>query len=299
MKFLPKDKTALLVVLIGMGMLIWWWWYPVIRVFILGFKQAGLMYLEETWLGLDHFKELVSAKIFRKVITNTLYYALLTVPAQMVLGLLISMSIDKIKNKAFRRTSVLSFYAPYVLPIVAVGIVWKFLYHPSGFGMFNFLLGKIGLKGIAWLQDYRTALPAIAIMAVWKRVGYVIILYLAGLQAIPKVYYEAAEIDGVNVWRKFRSITLPLLSSTTLFVIVTSTINAFLMFEPTYIMTLTESAGRGGPNNATNVMMYYVYSNAFGNDRLGYASAAVTILFFMVLGVTFLQFRFIRTRFEY
>jgi multiple sugar transport system permease protein len=299
MKFLPKDKTALLVVLIGMGMMIWWWWYPVIRVFILGFKQAGLMYLEETWLGLDNFKELFNSKIFKKVIANTLYYTLLTVPAQMVLGLLISMSIDKIRNRVFRRTSVLSFYAPYVLPIVAVGIVWKFLYHPSGFGMFNFLLGKIGAKEISWLQDSRTALPAIAIMVVWKRVGYVIILYLAGLQAIPKVYYEAAEIDGANVWRKFRSITLPLLSSTTLFIIVTSTINAFLMFEPTYIMTLTESAGRGGPDNATNVMMYYVYSNAFGNDRLGYASAAVTILFFMVLGVTFLQFRFIRTRFEY
>lgn len=299
MKLLPEDKTALLVVLIGMAVLIWWWWYPVTRTFILGFKQAGLMYLEEPWIGLVHYKELFSSKIFKKVITNTLYFVALTVPAQMVLGLAISTTIDKIKNAAFRRLNILFFYAPYVLPIVAIGIVWKFLYHPSDFGMFNFLLSKIGLKGLRWLQDARIALPSIAIMVIWKRVGYIIILYLAGLQAIPKVFYEAAEIDGANAWHKFRTITLPLLSSTTLFVVVTSTINAFMMFEATYIMTFTESAGRGGPDNATNVMMYYIYSNAFGNDRMGYASAAATILFLMVMGVTFLQFRFIRTRFEY
>ena len=165
--------------------------------------------------------------------------------------------------------------------------------------MFNFLLSKIGLEGLRWLEDPRIALPSIAMMVVWKRIGYVIGLYVAGLQAIPKVFHEAAEIDGANAWHKFRAITLPLLSSTTLFILVTSTINAFMMFEPTYIMTWQESAGRGGPDNATNVIMYYIYSSAFGNDRMGYASAAATVLFFMIIGVTFLQFRLIRTRFEY
>jgi ABC-type sugar transport system permease subunit len=157
----------------------------------------------------------------------------------------------------------------------------------------------LGIGVLRWLEDPKLALTSVAIMRIWQRAGYVILIYLAGLQSIPRIYYDAADIDGASGWQKFRRITLPLLSSTTLFVVVTTTISAFMTFESIYVMTLTAQGGRGGPANATNVMLFYVFNNAFENNRMGYASAAATILFLMILGVTLLQFRYIRQRFEY
>jgi len=299
-RLLPENKTALAVIIIGLVFLVLFWWYPLIKTFILGFKLAGLGHPEEPWIGLAHYNELFHSKIFRKVVVNTLYFTALVVPAQIVLGLVVSTMLDKMKNVVFQRLGILSFYTPYILPIVAIGILWKFLYHPSHFGIFNFLLGKIGVRGvIRWLEDPKTALTSIAIMQVWQRVGYVILLYFAGLQGIPRIFYEVAEIDGAGTWQKFRRITLPLLTPTTLFVVVTSTISAFMTFEAIYIMTLTAQGGRGGPANSTNVMLYYVYHSAFENNRMGYASAVATVLFLMILGVTLLQFKFIRQKFEY
>ena len=299
-RLLPENKTALAVIIVGLAFLILFWWYPLIKTFILGFQLASLSGVKESWIGLAHYRALFSSKVFRKVVLNTLYFAALIVPAQIVVGLAVSTMIDKIKNVAFQRLGLLSFYAPYILPIVAIGILWKFLYHPSRFGIFNFLLSKVGVHEIIrWLDDPKLALTSIGIMQIWQRVGYVILLYFAGLQAIPRIFYEAAEIDGASAWQKFRAITLPLLTPATLFVVVTSTISAFMTFEAVYIMTLTAQAGRGGPINSTNVMLYYIYFNAFDNNRIGYASAAATILFLMILGVTLLQFKFIRQKFEY
>jgi len=299
-RLLPENKTALAVIIIGLLFLILFWWYPLIRTFMLGFQLAGLGRLKESWIGLAHYRTLFSSKVFGKVVLNTLYFAALIVPVQIIVGLAVSTMIDKIKNTAFQRLGLLSFYTPYILPIVAIGILWKFLYHPSRFGIFNFLLSKVGMREIIrWLEDPKLALTSIGIMQIWQRVGYVILLYFAGLQAIPRIFYEAAEIDGASAWQKFRAITLPLLTPATLFVVVTSTISAFMTFEAVYIMTLTAQGGRGGPINSTNVMLYYIYFNAFDNNRMGYASAAATILFLMILGVTLLQFKFIRQRFEY
>jgi len=299
-RLLPENKTALAVIIIGLLFLILFWWYPLIRTFMLGFQLAGLGRLKESWIGLAHYRTLFSSKVFGKVVLNTLYFAALIVPVQIIVGLAVSTMIDKIKNTAFQRLGLLSFYTPYILPIVAIGILWKFLYHPSRFGIFNFLLSKVGMKEIIrWLEDPKLALTSIGIMQIWQRVGYVILLYFAGLQAIPRIFYEAAEIDGASAWQKFRAITLPLLTPATLFVVVTSTISAFMTFEAVYIMTLTAQGGRGGPINSTNVMLYYIYFNAFDNNRMGYASAAATILFLMILGVTLLQFKFIRQKFEY
>ncbi len=285
----------------GFAFLILFWWYPLIQTFILGFRSADFSRLRESsWVGLAQYRALFSNKVFRKVVLNTLYFAALIVPTQIVVGLAVSVMIDKIKSRAFQRLGLLSFYIPYILPIVAIGILWKFLYHPSRFGIFNFLLIEAGMKEpTRWLEDPQLALTSIGIMQIWQRVGYVILLYFAGLQTIPRIFYEAAEIDGANAWQRFRAITLPLLTPTTLFVAVTSTISAFMTFEAVYIMTLTAQAGRGGPINSTNVMLYYIYFNAFDNNRMGYASAAAIILFFMILGVTLLQFKFIRQKFEY
>ena len=299
-RLLPENKTALVVIIMGFAFLILFWWYPLIRTFILGFQLSGVGRLKESWIGLAHYRALFSSKVFGKVVLNTLYFAALIVPTQIVVGLAISVMIDKIKSRVFQRLGLVSFYIPYILPIVAIGILWKFLYHPSRFGIFNFLLIEAGMKEpTRWLEDPQLALTSIGIMQIWQRVGYVILLYFAGLQTIPRIFYEAAEIDGANAWQRFRAITLPLLTPTTLFVAVTSTISAFMTFEAVYIMTLTAQAGRGGPINSTNVMLYYIYFNAFDNNRMGYASAAAIILFFMILGVTLLQFKFIRQKFEY
>jgi multiple sugar transport system permease protein len=298
-KILPENLTALIVILLGLGFLGLFWWYPLIKTFLLAFKRAGLGHPEEPWVGLAHFKALLSAEVFGKVVLNTLYLAVVIVPAQIVLGLGVSTVIDNTKNAAFQKIGIISFYIPYVLPIVAIGILWKFLYHPSRFGIFNFVLSRLGLEMVRWLEDPKMALTSIAIMSVWQRAGYVILIYFAGLQGIPSMFYEAADIDGASGWQKFRQITLPLLSSTTLFVVITTTISAFMTFESIYVMTLTAQGGRGGPANATNVMLYYVFNNAFENNRMGYASAAATVLFLMILFVTLLQFRYMRRRFEY
>jgi ABC-type sugar transport system permease subunit len=299
LRFFPETRTALIVILLGLAFLGLFWWYPLIKTLLLGFKRAGLGYPEEPWVGLSHYKKLFTSLVFRKVVINTFYLSVVIVPAQIVLGLLISSIIFRTKKVVFQRIGILSFYTPYVLPIVAIGILWKFLYHPSRFGIFNFLLSLLGIGALRWLEDPKLALTSIALMQVWQRAGYVILIYFAGLHSIPSMYYEAADIDGATAWRKFWSITLPLLSSTTLFVVVTTTISAFMTFESIYIMTLTAQGGRGGPANATNVMLYYVFNNAFDNNRMGYASAAATILFLMILGVTLIQFRYLRQRFEY
>ena len=299
LRFFPENRTALIVILLGLAFLGLFWWYPLIETFLLGFKQAGLGYPDEPWVGLSHYEELFKSPVFRKVVINTLYLAVVIVPAQIVLGLAISTIIFRTKQVVFQRIGILSFYTPYVLPIVAIGVLWKFLYHPSRFGIFNFLLSKLGIGVLRWLEDPQLALTSIAIMQVWQRAGYVILIYFAGLQSIPSMYYEAADIDGATAWQKFWSITLPLLTSTTLFIVVTTSISAFMTFESIYVMTLTAQGGRGGPANATNVMLYYVFNNAFDNNRMGFASAAATILFLMILCVTLIQFRYLRRRFEY
>ncbi|MCK4418528.1 sugar ABC transporter permease, partial [Candidatus Aerophobetes bacterium] len=132
----PENKTALAVIAIGFAFLILFWWYPLSKTFILAFKEASLGSLEEPWVGLAHYRKLFSSKLFRTVVLNTLYFAGFTVPAQILLGLGVSSMIDRIKNVALKRLGILSFYIPYVLPIVAIGILWKFLYHPSRFGIF-------------------------------------------------------------------------------------------------------------------------------------------------------------------
>jgi multiple sugar transport system permease protein len=298
-RFFPENKTALIVVLVGLAFLALFWWYPLFKTFLLGFRRAGLGYPEEPWVGLAHYRELLRSAVFGRVVVNTFHLAAVIVPAQIVLGLAISTIIFNARQRALQRIGILCFYTPYVLPVVAIGILWKFLYHPSRFGVFNFVLSSVGIGLLRWLEDPRLALSSIALMQVWQRAGYVILIYFAGMQSIPSMYYEAAEIDGATAWQKFRGITLPLLVSTTLFVVVTTTISAFMTFESIYVMTLTAQGGRGGPANATNVMLYYVFNYAFDNNRMGYASAAATILFLMILGVTLLQFRYIRQRFEY
>jgi multiple sugar transport system permease protein len=169
--------------------------------------------------------------------------------------------------------------------MIAVALVWSWIYNPE-YGLLNYLLDLFfGIRGPAWLDSTSWALPAMVIVTVWKGLGYSMVIFLAGLQNIPQELYHAATIDGAGVWKKFRHITLPMLSPTTFFVLVITLINSFQVFEQTYVLT------KGGPANSTLTMSYYIYQNAFQFFQMGMAAALSYVLFAAIFAVTLLQFR--------
>jgi len=174
-----------------------------------------------------------------------------------------------------------------VTSLIAVAIVWQWLYH-TDVGLINYGLGGVGLPKINWLGSIEWAMPAVIFMSTWKAMGYYAVIFLAGLQGIPQHLYEAADIDGANSWQKFWKITLPLLSPTMFFVLVISIIQAFQVFGQIFIMT------RGGPANATSTIVYFIYNNAFVWFRMGYAAAASWLLFAVIFAITILQTRWQR-----
>src|SRR6185503_15597282 len=179
------------------------------------------------------------------------------------------------------------YFVPVVTSLVAVAMVWQWLYH-SEVGLINYLLIDLGLPKVNWLGSTEWAMPAVILMTSWKSMGYYAVIFLAGLQGIPGHLYEAADIDGANSWQKFWRITLPLLSPTMFFVLVISIIQAFQVFGQIFIMT------RGGPANATSTIVYFIYNQAFVWFRMGYAAAASWVLFAIIFVVTILQTRWQR-----
>jgi ABC-type sugar transport system permease subunit len=200
----------------------------------------------------------------------------------MVFGLLLAVLVNtKVKGISFFRAS---YFVPVVTSAVAVGIIWSWILSPK-YGLVNNLLESyFGVTGPSWLGSKNLALIVVSFVQVWKMMGYYMILFLAGLQSIPRVYYEAATIDGASRWNKFWKITLPLLSPTTFFVLIVSIIDSFRNFEIIYTMT------QGGPSNATNTLVYSVYVNGFVFYRMGYASAIAYILLAFVGAITILNF---------
>jgi multiple sugar transport system permease protein len=183
---------------------------------------------------------------------------------------------------AFFRTV---YFLPVVSSMVAVALVWSWIYNPE-YGLLNDLLARgFGVRGPAWLSDPRWAMPALVIVTVWKGLGYTMLLFLAGLQTSPDELSEAALTDGARAWARFRHVTLPMLSPTMFFVVVISLINAFQVFEQTFILT------RGGPSNATRTLSYFIYENAFQFFQMGYASAMAFVLFVLLFTLTLVQFR--------
>jgi multiple sugar transport system permease protein len=254
---------------------------PVLAAFGLSFTKGDYISTPK-WIGLDNYRALLDDKLFWKSLRNTLYYVVGVVPAGMVLSLLLALAMNqKLRGIVFFRSI---FFLPTISSSVAISLMWLWIYNPE-FGVFNFLLRQIGLKGPAWLSSSDWAMPAVIIMAVWRGLGYNMLIYLAGLQGIPDVYYEAAAIDGAGGWAKFWHITVPLLSPTTFMLLILGLIGAFQVFEYTYVMT------QGGPVYATLTLVLNVYNNAFRDFQMGYASAMAYVLFFMLLGLTIIQFR--------
>lgn len=236
--------------------------------------------------GLDNFQRLYDDSNFHQAFGNTLKLLALTVPAEIVLALLIAVLL----NQPLRGRSLLraAYFMPVVTSTVAAATVWTGIFQPR-YGILSRLLEPVGLGETKWLVEPGLVLIPIAVVAVWQRLGFDMVLYLAGLQAIPHVLHEAATIDGANRWQRFRHITIPLLSPTTFLVMVLSIINGFQIFDQVYIMTLRTVPG--GVKGSATTLTYYLYRRAFRSSELGYASAIALVLFGTILLVTVIQLR--------
>ena len=234
------------------------------------------------FVGLDNFQRLIHNRNFWAALAHTLYFIVGYIPLVMVIALGVAVILNqKLKGVILFRTAL---FTPVVSAWVAVALLWKWIFNPK-FGIVNYLLGLIGIQGPAWLFDPQWAMPAIIITSVWKDIGFVMVMFLAGLQGIPTEYYEAAAIDGASGWRRFRHITLPLLSPTTFFALIISLINSFQVFDQVWIMT------GGGPAGATSVLVEQIVKNAFSYSRMGYAATLSWVLFLLVFTATAFQMR--------
>lgn len=235
------------------------------------------------FVGFDNFKRLVTDETFKISLGNTVYYSVFTVPLTMAAALGLAMILNqKMKGINIFRTI---FFFPHVASLVAVAVVWNLLFHPT-LGPVNQILRAIGVANPpGWTASVDWAMPAVIIVSIWKSMGYYMVLYLSGLQGIPRELYEAAKVDGASAFQRFRSITLPMLTPTTFFVSIMLTISCFKVFDLISVMT------NGGPGRATNVLVYDIYNTAFINYEFGYASAISMVLFVIVLVITIIQFR--------
>ncbi|RYE40828.1 MAG: sugar ABC transporter permease [Hyphomicrobiales bacterium] len=255
---------------------------PVISAFFISFTQWNL-FNEVTWVSLGNYLELAKDEIFAKVLGNTAYFVLASVPVQIVLALACALVLNRgIKGQTFFRVV---YFLPVVTSTIAAALVWAWLFN-SNFGLINAGLSLVGVTDLPkWMGSTRWAMPAIIIVSIWQNLGYAMVLFLAGLQNIGKDVHDAAALDGATGWDRFWHITLPLLSPTTFFVLVISIIGSFQVFELVLVMT------KAGPANATNTLVYYIYQNGFQFYQMGYASAAAMVLFLIVLAFTLVQYR--------
>jgi multiple sugar transport system permease protein len=254
---------------------------PSVQTLLFSLYRVELLRGRFTWLGWGNFASLVHDEIFLQAMLNTLVYVVAIVPASAGLALILAVLFNaRLRGQALLRAV---YFAPMVTSTVAAAMVWWWLYNPQ-FGLFNVLLRLLHLPPQPWLMSSRTAMISIIIFSIWKTVGYNIIIYIAGLQAIPVQFYEAAVIDGAGVLQQFRRITIPLLAPTTTFILIYNSILAFQVFDQVYVLT------GGGPANATNVVVLELYRQAFQRYDFGYAAAEAMVLFLIIMGITALQY---------
>lgn len=260
---------------------------PVIAAFVLSFTDFDIYSLANLdyarFIGLKNYERIVEDPLFWKALTNTLYFLIVGGPLSIAVSLAAALLLNSqlIRFKTFFR---LAYFAPVVTTLVAVAVVWRFVYHPR-YGLLNYFLSWFGIPPIDWLGDPNWAMPAIILMAVWKNFGYNMIIFIAGLQNIPQELYEAASIDGASRWQQFTSITIPMLAPTTLFISVITMIGYFQLFAEPYVMT------QGGPLNSTLSIVLYMYQMGFRWWNMGYSAALAFVLFAIILAASLVQSR--------
>lgn len=238
-------------------------------------------------VGVDNFVRAFEDPLFRQAVRNTAYFVLVGMPLTLVVGLAAALALDR-GIRRLRSLFRLGFYLPVVTSIVAVAVVWRFLLARDN-GLVNTVLGWVGVDGPNWLGDPTWAMPSLILMAVWRNFGTAMVIFLAGLQTVPRILHEAAAVDGAGSWQRFRHVTLPLLRPTLLFVSVTTGIGYLQFFEEPFVMT------NGGPLNSTLSMSMYTYQQ-FGFGNYGYAAAISYVIFVLIALVTLVQFRLLRER---
>jgi len=237
------------------------------------------------FIGAGNYLRMFKDPLFRKTLYNTLYYTLTSVPLVIVLGLLLAVLVNGVRRLTM--TYRLAIFLPYLIPMVGAALIWQSIYMPN-FGILDYIFDLLGLPILPWLTSPSWAMPAIVVMSVWKGIGFTFIIFLAGLQGIPGMYYEAAEIDGANGIQQFFKITLPLLTPTIFFAVVITFIDSLKVFDQAFVLTA------GGPANATKTTVYYLYEQGFQYLRMGYASAVGWFLLVVIFLITLLQFVFQR-----
>jgi multiple sugar transport system permease protein len=282
----------------------WWFVAPALLVigvfFFLPVFAALLMSLTDfdiyaladlrnlRFVGLGNYVSLLQTPLFWQAFGNTLYFVVVGVPLSIgvSLGTALLLHSRLARFKAFFRTAL---FAPVVTTLVAVAVIWRYLFN-TRYGLLNYALGGVGIQPIDWLGDPHWAMPAIIVFAVWKNFGYNMIILLAGLQSIPEELYEAARIDGASIWRQFRYVTLPMLAPILLMVSILTIAGYFQLFAEPYVMT------QGGPLQSTVSVLYLMYEEGFKWWNLGSASAVAFVLFLVIFAITALQLRYTRQR---
>ncbi|MDG7050787.1 MAG: sugar ABC transporter permease [Nitrososphaerota archaeon] len=269
----------------AMGVIAIFFVIPVLAAFMLSFTDFDI-YALGNWdyirfVGFQNYVRIVETPLFWKALKNTFYFVLAGGPLSVAvsLGTALMLNSKLAKFKSFYRTV---YFLPVVSSLIAVAIIWRYLYHPAH-GILNYLLAQFGIAPIDWLGDPDIAMPAIIIMAVWKNFGYNMLIFIAGLQNIPDDLYEAAHLDGASWWQQFKEITIPMLKPTTVFVVMITIIGYFQLFAEPYVMT------QGGPLNATTSIVLLMYEQGFRWWSMGYAAAIAFVLFAIILFFTILQ----------
>lgn len=260
---------------------------PVVIAFYMSFTSWNL-FGQADWVGFDNFVRLIKDASFRTSVVNTLYFAALHVPLTIAVSLGLALLLNnKLRGIAFFRTAA---FFPYVTSAIAIAVVWNLLLSPE-YGAVNEVLRAIGIVDPpGWFTDPNWAMPAVAVVSTWRDMGYYMILFLAGLQTVPRELYEAARVDGANAWERFLNVTLPCLRPTMFFVTVMLTISSFKIFDLILVMT------GGGPGQSTFVFSQFIYRKGFEENQFGYASAGAVVLFLMCLAFTIVQYTWNKRR---
>ncbi|TXL66876.1 sugar ABC transporter permease [Cerasibacillus terrae] len=278
---MQENTMAWLFLLPSLIFLILFTLYPIIKTVYLSFFQSDLSTDRPIYVGLTNFKMMLEDEVFRKAFINNFWFAVGTIPTSVMLGMLLAILVNrKIKGTSLARTA---FFYPVVIPMVSAAFIWLFFYTPE-YGMINKLLHLLGIGDLNLLGNSSTVLIAIIVMVIWKEAGFFMIFYLAALQNIPKELLEASHIDGASKWMQFWKIVFPLLMPTTLFSVVIATTNAFKTIDQLVVMT------QGGPNNASNLLLYYIYESTFRFMDYGKAATATVVVLVIMIVIAAIQF---------
>ncbi len=270
--------------LVAYGLFVGW---PIVSGLVTSFTNSTLTSSTSRFIGLENYQALVHDSAFWDSMWHTVEFALLSTPPLIVLSLAFALMANR--EMPGRWLFRLVFFAPYVLPVSVVGLIWVWLFEPD-FGIINAYLGDLHLGTIAWLNNPHSAMISVVIATIWWTLGFNFVLYLAGLQEIPEELYEAAAIDGVNAWQRLTRITIPLLQRTTTLILVLQVLASLKVFGQIYVMT------DGGPGDVTRPVVQYIYENGFSSYYSGYAAAISYVFFLFVLVVSGLQFMFLSRR---